>query len=66
MITYRIADINDIEQLSELRWLHELEDHDLSSYSKDEFNDKCSRFLKANFENESYVCWIAEESGKII
>lgn len=66
MICYRIADTTDIEQLSELRWLHELEYHDLSSYRKDEFTEKCASFLKANFENETYVCWVAEESGKII
>lgn len=66
-MNYRIATVRDLVQLAELRWDFRMEAGDeIPAVSRSEFIDACTSFLEHHLENGSYVCWIAEESDKIV
>lgn len=65
-MNFRIAKDTDIDQLVEMRWLHECEEDTHTNEEKDNFLNKCRRFLEEELEKNTLVCWIVEDNGEII
>jgi hypothetical protein len=65
-MNYRIASENDLEMLSEMRWLHEYELKQEFDVSYNDFINQCSLFLKEGLEKGEWVYWIAVDKDMII
>ena len=64
---YRIATVEDITQLAELRWdFRSEDDSEHPVVSRDEFVVACSEFLKCGLEGGYQTYWIAEQAGEIV
>jgi len=70
-ISYRYANINDIDQLVELRILMQIEVNFISDQISPElkmnYHDLVKTYLKNKLTNEDYICAVAvSEQGKIL
>lgn len=65
MITYRLANKNDIPNLMEMRWLFKTENKDKDQFNQEEFYGVLRPFLQYGLDKEWFV-WIAEEEGQIL
>lgn len=66
-MNYRTATIEDLRQLSDLRWDFRMEDGDeLPVVSKAEFIEACTLFLEKGLKNGYHTFWLAEENGEIV
>jgi N-acetylglutamate synthase-like GNAT family acetyltransferase len=61
-----MADERDMHSLSEMRWVHEMDENSNYEISKEDFILECSVFLKKGLNNGTWTYWIAEENGEII
>ena len=67
IMNYRLATVQDLMQLAELRWDFRMEDGDeRPAVSRTEFIKACISFLKRGLENGYHICWLAEENGEIV
>lgn len=63
----RLAEVNDIDFLIDMRWNFTLEYRD--NISEDEYNsfyDEYHQFLVNAIKNENWYIWVAEDNGIII
>jgi GNAT superfamily N-acetyltransferase len=66
-MNFRKAENKDVKELAEIRWDFQYDPEDgKPEVSKNEFIIYCADFLKENLESGDWVCWVAEDSGKII
>ena len=66
-MNYRIAIIEDLAQLAELRWDFRMEDDDEpAAIGRPEFVEACISFLKRALENDFYTYWLAETNREIV
>jgi GNAT superfamily N-acetyltransferase len=67
MISYRKADINDIETLAQMRIRFIKEIMHLEDSDKDRvLAEELRRFFRAAMPKDRFIAWIAEEDGKVI
>ena len=64
-LEYRLAEIKDVNKLSEMRWDFKCEEGALDLNKKEDFVKDCSVFLKQAFIKNWY-CWMAVDSGTIV
>ena len=64
---YRMADENDSEVLSMLRWEFKTEgkENEIKG-DKQEFLAECKDFLRHSLMNGDWSCWVAEDEGEIV
>jgi RimJ/RimL family protein N-acetyltransferase len=63
---FRIAGEEDIDSLSEMRWIHSYHENNEFNVSKEEFMKECGKFLKKGMEMGNWVYWVAEDKGQIV
>jgi ribosomal protein S18 acetylase RimI-like enzyme len=67
MITYRKADINDIQQLVRLRLQFLKEMYPDTDHSRDTvLTEHLSTYLKEHLTKDNFVNWFAEVNGKVV
>ncbi|MZQ86747.1 GNAT family N-acetyltransferase [Paenibacillus sp. 5J-6] len=66
MAIIRLAAVDDVEQLVQLRWDFTAEDQDLNAVNLEEFYETCSGFLVRAIESGDWYIWIAEIDSKIV
>lgn len=66
MSTVRLATINDIEELVQMRWDFSLEDYPDRSANFEEFRAVCSDFLVKAIEGGDWYIWVAEVDQAIV
>ena len=63
---YREANKSDISQLAQMRWDFRTAGKDISNFDEEAFLTECYEFLEDGLLSGEWVCWVAEESGKIV
>lgn len=63
---FRIAVQEDINSLSEMRWIHSYHENNKLNVPKEEFLKECSEFLKNGMEMGNWIYWVAEDNGEIV
>ena len=62
---YRVAMQDDYGQIAGLYWIYLSEENDILPLEEAEFRARFIVFLKRHIGTD-YICWVAEEAGKII
>lgn len=64
---FRMADENDSEALAQLRWDFKTEGKENElEVGREEFLKGFADFLRPEFKNGNWSCWVAEEDGGIV
>jgi RimJ/RimL family protein N-acetyltransferase len=66
METIRLAAIDDVDQLVQMRWDFSEEDYGKSAVSFEEFHRICCDFLVNAMESGDWYIWVAEVEGQIV
>ncbi|MFD2614986.1 GNAT family N-acetyltransferase [Paenibacillus gansuensis] len=66
MTTIRLATLDDIEELVQMRWDYTLEEQLLTTASFAEFHDTCSTFLRKAMESGDWHIWVADIGNRIV
>ena len=64
-MVYRLACINDAENLAECFWNHVDEDEPLNPIEKDAYIHDCSKHIRNRLGIDLY-CWVADVGGRIV
>lgn len=66
MAIVRLATLDDLDELVQMRWDFSTEDYGVSSVSFEEFHLICSEFLIKAIESENWYIWVAEVQENIV
>jgi hypothetical protein len=66
-MNYRLAAEKDLSQPAGMRWNFQTEDEAQTPVvEKSEFLEKCTAYLRRNFDKGDWAFWIAEQNGEIV
>ena len=66
-IIYRLADLNDLEQLIELRVLIQREVNDqISTFIESEYQDRVRKYFEVNIPTENYMSAVATNTDGVL
>ena len=66
MAIVRLATLDDVDELVQMRWDFSAEDYGVSTVSFEEFYQICSGFLINAIESGNWYIWVAEAGGKLV
>ncbi|MBB3113965.1 GNAT superfamily N-acetyltransferase [Paenibacillus phyllosphaerae] len=66
MTSIRLATLDDVNQLVQMRWDFSMEDNGESEASFEEFHRICSEFLVKSLEGRDWYIWVAEVDNEIV
>ncbi|MCY9662651.1 GNAT family N-acetyltransferase [Paenibacillus chondroitinus] len=66
MAIVRLATLDDVDELVQMRWDFSIEDYGVSTVRFSEFHHTCSQFLVKAFESGDWYIWLAEVERKIV
>lgn len=65
----RLAEIRDIDQLIQMRWDFTLEDFEINTFKRNDYQSfvvECRQFLESAISSNNWFIWVAEEEEKIV
>lgn len=65
----RLAEIRDIDQLIQMRWDFTLEDLEINTFKRNDYQSfivECRQFLESAISSNNWFIWVAEEEEKIV
>ncbi|MGO4500083.1 N-acetyltransferase family protein [Paenibacillus sp. 2RAB27] len=66
MANVRLATLDDVDELVQMRWDFSAEDYGVSTVSFEEFHQICSEFLIKAIESRDWYIWVAEFENNIV
>ncbi|WP_256757636.1 GNAT family N-acetyltransferase [Cohnella sp. WQ 127256] len=66
MAIVRLATLDDVDGLVQMRWDFSTEDYGVSTVSFEEFHQICSEFLVEAIESGDWYIWVAEVEKNIV
>lgn len=66
MTIVRLATLDDVHELVQMRWDFSGEEQTNSAFSFEEFNRNCSEFLVRAMKSGDWHIWVAEVEGNIV
>lgn len=66
MVITRLATLDDVDELVQMRWDFSLEGKTINSVSFEEFNQICSEFLMKAIKSGDWYIWVAEVEGRLV
>jgi GNAT superfamily N-acetyltransferase len=65
-ITYRLATVDDIDALADLRWRMETERHPELRVDRDAYFAAVRVSIRGEIERGAYICFLAESGGEVV
>lgn len=62
----RLATLDDVDELVQMRWDFSEEDYGDSTVSFEDFHQICSEFLRTTINSGDWFIWVAEVDNKIV
>ncbi|MFS0555103.1 N-acetyltransferase family protein [Brevibacillus sp. 179-C9.3 HS] len=66
MVIVRLATVDDIDDLVQMRWDFSEEEKTIHSVSFEDFKQTCSEFLMKAMKSGDWYIWIAEVEGRLV
>jgi GNAT superfamily N-acetyltransferase len=66
MAIVRLATLDDVDELVQMRWEFSKEDYEVSTISFEDFHQTCSEFLVKAIKSGNWYIWVSEVEGDIV
>ncbi|WP_429844231.1 GNAT family N-acetyltransferase [Brevibacillus sp. FIR094] len=66
MVIIRLATLDDVDELVQMRWDFSEEEKTINSVSFEDFKPICSEFLMKAIKSGDWYIWIAEVEGRLV